>query len=368
MEGDGGRLIPRYHLFEGRSRKGEPPCSLARRAEKFSAEPQPCRPRFCGPAFAQGKPLTRSNIANASGAVNLTMLQLMKDQKFLEEFGIEPNIVNVADGSKIVSALLGGDMDLSTQSGFGQVFPAVERGGKLKIIAGALLLPVTALFTGKPNIQTLKDLEGKTVGSGSLGALVHQLTVALLKKKGVDYKKVNFVNIGSSVDVFRAVTVGTIDAGLGEVTFIDEQEKYKVRLIPGGNMSTELTEYTYQGGYTTDRAIETKRDLLVRTLAAYAKLYRFIHTPAAKEPFFRARLAALKRTDEKESEIVWRYIQSLKPYAANLTLSPERLRYMQELNVELGVQKKILPFEQVADMSIAADALKLIGGPVEHRG
>src|SRR6266568_1590598 len=75
---------------------------------------------FGRPAFAQAKAGIRSNIANAAGATNLTLLQLMKQQKFLEEFGIDPNVVNVADGSKIVSALLGGDMDISTMSGFGQ--------------------------------------------------------------------------------------------------------------------------------------------------------------------------------------------------------------------------------------------------------
>jgi hypothetical protein len=45
----------------------------------------------------------------------------------------------------------------------------------------------------------------------------------------------------------------------------------------------------------------------------------------------------------------------------DLTLSPERLRYMQELNIRFKVQKQTLPFERVADMSVAADALKLLG-------
>ena len=35
---------------------------------------------------------------------------------------------------------------------------------------------------------------------------------------------------------------------------------------------------------------------------------------------------------------------------------------MQELNKSLGVQKEILPINRVADMSLARDALKLIGG------
>jgi len=36
------------------------------------------------------------------------------------------------------------------------------------------------------------------------------------------------------------------------------------------------------------------------------------------------------------------------------------LRYMQAVNVSFGVQSGILPFAQVADMSLAADALKLL--------
>jgi len=34
------------------------------------------------------------------------------------------------------------------------------------------------------------------------------------------------------------------------------------------------------------------------------------------------------------------------------------LRYMQALNLEAGVQKTILPYAQVADMSLAQEAVK----------
>ena len=361
VEGDGGRLSrPDVMSSPGRSAMTRVIASRRDLVLGASALSAACI-GFPGIALAQARPV---NIPNAAGAINLAMQELMKSQKFLEEMGLAPNVVNVADGSKIVSSLFGGDMDISTMSGFGQVFPAIERGGKLKILAGAMLLPSVAIFTSKANVRSLKDLEGKIVGSGSPGALVHQLTVALLKKKGVDYKRVQFVNIGSSVDVFRAVTVGTVDAGVGEVTYVEEQEKYKVRMLPEANLSMELTEYTYQGAYASERTIETKRDILVRTLAAYGKLYRFVHKPEAKEAFFKARSAALKKTSENENEILWRYLQKYKPYAANLALAEERLNYMQGLNVELGVQKKVLPFTQVADMSIAREALKMIGGDV----
>jgi hypothetical protein len=46
--------------------------------------------------------------------------------------------------------------------------------------------------------------------------------------------------------------------------------------------------------------------------------------------------------------------------ATDLVLTEENFRYVQELNVELGAQKAVLPFGQVADMSLARDALKLL--------
>jgi ABC-type nitrate/sulfonate/bicarbonate transport system substrate-binding protein len=206
-------------------------------------------------------------------------------------------------------------------------------------------------------------VEGKTVGTGSIGALVYQLTATLLRKKGVDISKVKFVNVGSSADVFRAVIAGTVDVGSAPAALIPAAGEYKVRYIPGSNMAEELPEYTYQGAWTSDRKIASDRDKIVRALAAYGKLYRFVHTPAAKDAFIAARRSAFPNAPAQDHERTWTYIQTYKPFAVNLALSPERLRYMQELNVSFKVQQKVLPFEKVADMTLARDAVKLLGGP-----
>ena len=42
-----------------------------------------------------------------------------------------------------------------------------------------------------------------------------------------------------------------------------------------------------------------------------------------------------------------------------IALTPERINYMQQLNVTLGVQKSVMPLDKVADMSIARDAARL---------
>jgi ABC-type nitrate/sulfonate/bicarbonate transport system substrate-binding protein len=306
---------------------------------------------------ASGKPIT---IAEAVGVLNLMMDGLMKQEKFLEEFGLAPNMLGVPDGSKILSGVVGGSADASAMSGFGQVFPAIERGAPIKMIAASAQVPTLALFTGKPNIHSLKDLEGKNVGTGSIGALVHQLTVTVLKKYNVDTSKIRFVNIGSSANIFRAVQAGTVDAGAGEASLLDVADAYHVRPIPHGNLGVELPLFTFNGSWTSDSKIATQRDILVRMLAAYAKLYRFAQNPASHDAFFRNMRQVFPTEPEANHQAMWRYIQTYKPFAVNLELGPDRIKYIQQLNVDFGIQKSILPYEKVADMSLAREALKLL--------
>src|SRR6185369_12284365 len=114
-----------------------------------------------------------------------------------------------------------------------------------KIINAATLLPWLALYSAKPDVRSLKDLEGKVVGAGAVGSLVHQLTVTLLRKYSVDVSRVRFVNIGSSADVFKGVAAGTVDGGAGPASFVDDADSYKVYAITNGNMSVELKDFTY---------------------------------------------------------------------------------------------------------------------------
>ena len=89
-------------------------------------------------SYAQSKPIPIT-IANAAGNVNLIMQELMKQQGFLEKMGLAPTIMNVADGAKMMGGIINGEIDCTTMSGFGQIFPAIEKGAKLKVLAGAAL-------------------------------------------------------------------------------------------------------------------------------------------------------------------------------------------------------------------------------------
>ena len=300
------------------------------------------------------------HMATTAG-LNLTMSELLRQQGFLESFDLTPNVLTMADGTKILSGIYSGSIDLAPMSGFGPLFPAVEHGADIKIINASTLVPLLALFSGRPAIRALKDLEGKIVGVGALGALDHQLTVTLLRKYSVDISTVRFVNIGSNTDVFRSVMAGTVDAGTGPAAFFDVARDYKVHGLENGNMSIELKEFTYQAGWTSNRVIQAKRDVLVRVLAAYAKLFRFVQQPSAQAAFVQARKTVLPNAPAREHLLEWQFLQHTKPFSTDLMMSPERVSYMQQIGIAFNVQKVQLPYDRVADMSLARDALKLVG-------
>src|SRR6202022_2979536 len=85
---------------------------------------------------------TPIRIANAAGGLNLVMAELMRQQRFLESFGLAPDVLGVSDGTKVLGGVVSGSVDASFMSGFGQVFPAIERGAPIRIIGGGALLPV----------------------------------------------------------------------------------------------------------------------------------------------------------------------------------------------------------------------------------
>lgn len=293
--------------------------------------------------------------------LNLTMTQLLRQEGFFKSFDVDADVLALADGSKALGGIFGGSMDLVPMSGIGQLFPAMERGAGLKIINAATLIPLLALFSSKPSVRTLKDLEGKVMGVGSVGSLDYLLTVTLLRKYSVDVSTVRFVNIGSNIDTFKAVRAGTIDAGVGPASYVDDADWYKVHALTNGDMSVELQDFTYQAGWTSQTVIQSKRDALVRVLAAYAKLFRFVQQPSGRDAFLSASRAVFPTTPQREHVDEWNFLQKVKPFALDLMLSPERVQYVQKINVDFGIQKEILPYDRVVDMSLVQDALKLSG-------
>lgn len=298
------------------------------------------------------------SIVGTSGTTNLVLSSLMVEMGYISKQGITPTFVNVADGNKVAAALISGHADLCPSAGFTQVLAAIGRGASLRLVAGGAIKNFNALFSGNPNVRTLKDLEGKSVGIGALGTQLHQTMIALFHKYGVDASKVRFANVGASVDVLKAVKAHVVDAGLAEVWL--GASAPDLHIVEHGKTFESLTEFVNQAAFTSQFAIVHKRQVLIKTLAAYAELYRFIMSGDSEAAFIAASDKALgkKKTDAARAQ--WNFYREIQPFAADLALTEAQMKFMQDLNMTTGTQKTLLPFNRVADMSLAAEALKLV--------
>jgi ABC-type nitrate/sulfonate/bicarbonate transport system substrate-binding protein len=315
------------------------------------------------PSRARTASLDRVNIVTAAGNLALTFEELMRQLGLLAKFGLVAEPVHVSDGSKLMGSLLSGEMDLCPLAGFAQIFPAVQHGAKLKIINGAVLLGQQTVFSARPEIHSVRDLAGRTIGVGSVGSQLHQTMVALLLKKGVDPATVTFANLGSSTDVFRAVAAKVVDAGPSQIDFIPDAHKFGVKVLEGGDMWSNVPEYPFQGGFAADRAIAGKRDIIIRTLAAYAAMFRFVAGPDSRDAFLAARRNALAGAGQEFDEVSmfqWEFFQRVQPFALDLIIPMDRIAYLQALNVRLGIQTRVLPYDSAIDLSLAQAAIALL--------
>jgi ABC-type nitrate/sulfonate/bicarbonate transport system substrate-binding protein len=303
------------------------------------------------------------NIINTGSNDSFAMQALIKNRKYFQSVGISDNTQNVSDGVKLMASVVNGSSDIAILTGFSQVFTAIENGAQIKLVGSAILPVSFAMYTGNPAIKTVKDLEGKSIGTGAIGALVNTSTAAVLRKYGVDLDKVNFVNIGSSSDIFKAVAAKKVDAGAAQHEFSRTAVQMGVRVLC--DFAKVIPQFTNQGAFSPISAITGKRDLLVKTLAAYGRAYKYVDGPSSKQAWVDAYKDGVGPGTEELATDLWNWIQANKAYNSAIVLSPERINYMQQLNVALGVQKAVLPLDKVADMSIASDAAILAAkGPL----
>jgi hypothetical protein len=303
---------------------------------------------------------TKVNIINATGNFALALQVLMKELKLFEKYDLDADQISVSDNNKILAGLISGDGDICPGAGFNALFPAIEKGGTIKILAGAGIAPLNIMYSTRPEIKSVKDLVGKTVATGAPGALLHELAVAVMKKYGVDYRNVSFVNAGSGNDIFKALVAGTVDAGVAPIEFRDTAAKYKLYPLADGEFWKELPLWTNQAMFTSDRAIAANRKGIVGVLAVNCDMFRWLGKPENKPAWRKYYTQAITNASETEADFLFDFVSAPGHLATGLVLSPQQINYVQALNVELGVQKAVLPFDKCADMSLAEEALKLV--------
>ena len=165
---------------------------------------------------AQEKKLELLIVSYSSLTGNRAPLWIAKESGLYEKYGLDVKLVSIAAGSVSLTALLAGNVHLTTDSSSG-VVSAVARGAPIVTVStnGALPYQLIAI----PTIKTPADLRGKIVGSSRIGAGTDFLLRRILAKLGfTPGKDVSLIPTGVSESEKRIQLTlqGKIDATIGE--------------------------------------------------------------------------------------------------------------------------------------------------------
>ena len=139
-------------------------------------------------------PLERIKVSFAADAAIYAPFFIAIDKGYLAEEGLEMEIIK-AGGGTATPALISGDLQYSTSASAS--VSAILRGAPLKIIFTNADRPMDELWSTSPDIKTLADLQGKSVGVISRGDSMELETKIVLMQNGIDPNALSFTGSGS---------------------------------------------------------------------------------------------------------------------------------------------------------------------------
>ena len=157
-----------------------------------------------GPIAAHAADKWRYGVVEAKGDAGLIFMP----SRFGNKYDLDIEMVEFASSTTPVKALISGDIDAFTASP-GVALTAMSRGGALKFV-GCNWPGATYTLYGAPDIKTIADLKGKSVGVSGPGSMPDLFVREALTEKGVSFDQVIFANAGGGSDRFRALLAGVV--------------------------------------------------------------------------------------------------------------------------------------------------------------
>ena len=274
---------------------------------------------------------------------------------FAERHGLKLEIVALKNGATAHKALLAGELD-SIESSPGAAILAGAHGADLKIV-GCDWPGVPHGLMVRATIKKVEDLKGKTVAVAAPGSLPNLLINAILEKYKIAPSDVNFANLGSDLDRFKAVVAGVADAGIVAAEFMAVAPKDVTMLVAGHDA---LPNYVRLCLTMTGKTLARRREDAINFVAAEMDALRFA---------VNNRDATIKLTQEvidakpDDPRPAYAFDDTVKRGSIDpdIGLPLDKLNWMQSELVKAGNLKEPIDLAKITDASVRTEAAKRAG-------
>ena len=272
-----------------------------------------------------------------------------QSEGFYRSEGFFVEIIVVSSGTPATQAVIAGDLDFATTGNVATI--AALRGMPVRNVMVSTTATDQVLVV-KPEIRSVRDLKGKTLGVAGLRTVSDISTRLLLRKHGlVPETDVKIVGLGGSSLRLAALRGGQIEGTLlsapynksaVKLGFVELAFMKDVRKVPSGGLATST------------RKIQGEPDSIIRTIKATLRAIRLIKSD--KEATISAMAKELGMKDRDIAAMV--YEDGVKLFSD--TGIPSEASMIEEIETAkeiLGVTRDV-SVSEVADWSFARTALQ----------
>ena len=290
---------------------------------------------------------------SGSGSPFPLIYRVGKDKGFYADEGLDvlPIAANLLTG---IQGLASGSFDFSQILGQGSA--AILRGFPLKIVMAFDTRPLWWLY-GKKQVKSAQDLKGgKQVAVASFGSAVHQTTLEMLSKHGIDpARDVVLRPLGNDPDRLAALLSGTVDAAvLNQASRAVARKNGLPELLFYGN---EI-DYVTAGLVVSEKTLTQRADFTLRFLRGTLKsFYWFKSNP---RDVITNIMRTLKVSEGEADDIYKAAVQVLSPDGTIPREVQERMILFQRK--ALKIEKEIAA-DQVYDFRIVRSLNESLGKP-----
>jgi len=251
--------------------------------------------------------------------------EVARSAGIFKNHGLDVQLVYSRGGNAAIQALVGGAVDYAGTSLDVAIQAYANAGADIRRFVVTGRLPLFAVVTSPKTanqIQSIKDLEGRTVGVIALGTADHALTLYLLQQAGADAKKVQFATMG--VNLLEALRQNQIDVGLVQEPALTLLRRSGARVLVNAMDLEDAKHYLggsfeFMGVSVRAKEIEQRRPEMVALAKALAEALRALRQMTGEQlgAIFPKELTT--GLDLKElGEIIARHRDSLYPETANI--------------------------------------------------
>ncbi|HTR88465.1 MAG TPA: ABC transporter substrate-binding protein [Reyranella sp.] len=243
------------------------------------------------PLAAEAQDRMSATVGYYPGALISMPALVASEQKFFEKNGLNVELVPVASGPAMTSAVASGSVTFVNNS-WDNLILAVDKGLPVRAVAGSTVKVPFALIVRKgidlPHLKdgypaVIKDLVGKNWGVLALGVSVHFMSQMILTDAGFKVGDATFLAVGLPNTARPALQRGTVDTYLSieplPSIFAAKDEGTVVVDLAKNQGPKVFHDLGYNGWWASTSTIKDKPELVARFAKALEESYCWYSKP-----------------------------------------------------------------------------------------